>query len=834
MIFGSESASAQIAFPDPPTALNTNAESDYFDGPGPRYYVDDDHEPIIKSDGQGTWIAMWEKWPAYYLDIGIQYSRSTDNGATWTDPGLVGRADYSKYSVDLVRSSEGTWIAAFRYLDTDYKVGISRSTDNGLNWSDMITVPLGGCCVRNDNVSVMADGTGKWIAVWEAMNPYDVTGNTDKDIAYSVSTDDGLTWSTSAQLNSNWSSDTDNDVSAQIVYDGAGMWLVVWSVDGQILFSTSADTGTTWSDQAPLNTAGTAASGSMPSLAMDDTGYLMVTFESNMGSNTYGIDFDIFSCVSTNGGVNWSNPAQVNTDATTDDIFDTTSYLVTDGAGTWLATWERDAFTTARPTYAYSTDLGATWSAPADISGGQRGWDPKGATDGNGAWMVAWFTDESPTGNTNTDLDLFFVVSSTPDDDGDDVADDEDNCPSVANADQADADNDGVGDVCDICEGFDDAVDSDSDGAPDGCDVCPGFDDAVDTDSDSVPDGCDICPGSDDAVDSDNDGVPDGCDICPGSDDAVDSDNDGVPDGCDNCPGSDDAVDSDDDGVPDGCDICPGSDDAVDSDDDGVPDGCDICPGSDDAVDSDDDGVPDGCDICPGSDDAVDSDSDDVPDACDICPGFDDAIDSDGDGVPDGCEVVDPGLIGPGGGTLALSGGPLGGSTLTIPPGALVQTILFTIMEADPVPPAPLGRLLSSVLNVGPSDTTFPPELPATITVPFPTDDGSKGITNPVFGIFYYNAETETWESDGISNVVFDSDTNTVTFEVTHLGVFAIVTAKGDVDFSGVVNAVDVQNTINGALGLDISPLSADVDGSGEVDAVDVQLVINGALGLEI
>ena len=103
-----------------------------------------------------------------------------------------------------------------------------------------------------------------------------------------------------------------------------------------------------------------------------------------------------------------------------------------------------------------------------------------------------------------------------------------------------------------------------------------------------------------------------------------------------------------------------------------------------------------------------------------------------------------------------------------------------------------------------------------------------------MFGVSYYDSETETWETEGISNVAFDSETGLVTFEVTHLGVFGILTIKGDVDFSGAVNAVDVQNTINGALGLDISPLSADIDDSGQVDAVDVQLVINGALGLEI
>ena len=39
----------------------------------------------------------------------------------------------------------------------------------------------------------------------------------------------------------------------------------------------------------------------------------------------------------------------------------------------------------------------------------------------------------------------------TPDDDNDGIPDGNDNCPSTANADQADGDRDGLGDACDNC-----------------------------------------------------------------------------------------------------------------------------------------------------------------------------------------------------------------------------------------------------------------------------------------------------------------------------------------------------------------------------------------------
>lgn len=53
------------------------------------------------------------------------------------------------------------------------------------------------------------------------------------------------------------------------------------------------------------------------------------------------------------------------------------------------------------------------------------------------------------------------------DTDGDGIPDDDDNCPLVANQNQADNDCDGVGDACDACQGGDDTIDKDNNGLPD-------------------------------------------------------------------------------------------------------------------------------------------------------------------------------------------------------------------------------------------------------------------------------------------------------------------------------------------------------------------------------
>lgn len=117
------------------------------------------------------------------------------------------------------------------------------------------------------------------------------------------------------------------------------------------------------------------------------------------------------------------------------------------------------------------------------------------------------------------------------DTDGDGVDDRIDNCPLVANPDQKDTDDDGVGDACDS--------DFDGDGVDDASDNCP-----------SVPN-----PGQED---TDGDGIGDACDS--GTDVMNDDDGDGIAGdstgGPDNCPAmyNPDQADSNGDGIGDACD----------------------------------------------------------------------------------------------------------------------------------------------------------------------------------------------------------------------------------------------------------------------------------------
>ncbi|WP_028891577.1 thrombospondin type 3 repeat-containing protein [Tenacibaculum sp. 47A_GOM-205m] len=163
-----------------------------------------------------------------------------------------------------------------------------------------------------------------------------------------------------------------------------------------------------------------------------------------------------------------------------------------------------------------------------------------------GVWKTKNFNDASPSwsqsynGMSNVpvlDLDLRddntvfaatygrgifsgkFTIDPNGDADGDGILNGVDNCPNTANPDQADVDNNGIGDVC------------------------------QDTDGDSVLDINDNCPNTanPDQADADNNGIGDAC---------QDTDDDGVMDDVDNCltTKNADQADTNDNGIGDVCD----------------------------------------------------------------------------------------------------------------------------------------------------------------------------------------------------------------------------------------------------------------------------------------
>ena len=257
------------------------------------------------------------------------------------------------------------------------------------------------------------------------------------------------------------------------------------------------------------------------------------------------------------------------------------------------------------------------------------------------ATVTASMPDPNPGNNEATNQ--IASISAVADIDDDTFGNDADNCPLVANADQANTDGDSLGNACD--------PDDDNDTVLDDIDNCPlaSNADQTDADGDALGDACDS--------DDDNDGFTDVQENSLGSDplnpsstpehislpstctDGTDNDLDGLPDLFD--------CDNDGDGIANYFDTCPLKAEDADGhqDDDGCPDtdndmdgvcdpwatpsqpactGSDSCPNVAEDADSfhDTDGCPD-----------PDNDGDGFPDSTDQCPATD--WTAGPDGIPD-------------------------------------------------------------------------------------------------------------------------------------------------------------------------------------------------------
>jgi hypothetical protein len=234
--------------------------------------------------------------------------------------------------------------------------------------------------------------------------------------------------------------------------------------------------------------------------------------------------------------------------------------------------------------------------------------------------------------------------------DGDAICGNVDNCPTVSNPTQSNADGDALGDACDACP-QDPANDADGDGVCGNVDNCPTVSNPTQSnaDGDALGDACDACP-QDPANDADGDGVCGDVDNCPAIANAnqANADHDLLGDACDACP-QDPANDVDGDGVCGDVDNCPttANPGQANADGDALGDACDTCP-QDPANDVDGDEICGDVDNCPTVANAnqANADGDAYGDACDNCPGVDNPsqTNTDGDALGDACDAcpLDP------------------------------------------------------------------------------------------------------------------------------------------------------------------------------------------------
>ena len=162
-----------------------------------------DDDPQVVTDAAGNWVAVWESTAPLNgigVDQDILVARSADNGVTWTDPKPLNNNAGTDSGEDggpqVTTDAAGYWSAVWHSTEnlggigTDYDILVARSTDNGATWTDPEPLDdhagddIGADCTPQTTT----DAAGNWVAVWRSNEDLGGIG-TDNDILVARSVD---------------------------------------------------------------------------------------------------------------------------------------------------------------------------------------------------------------------------------------------------------------------------------------------------------------------------------------------------------------------------------------------------------------------------------------------------------------------------------------------------------------------------------------------------------------------------------------------------------------------------------------------------------------------
>lgn len=397
--------------------LNSNADED-----NSQTYKDD-LSPVIKVTQYGEdtiWLVVWYSNFNYDIDGNIAttndrttqdedifFSYSSDTGETWSpadtlhEEFAIGakRKNYGPV-LDVNPGSNPTWIAVW------------PST-----WKNSTTQ-------SSDNVKVNGASIGAGLLEFDLLYSRGTFNGTDD-----------WTWSFPKPLNSNAVQDNagfdpnstnKNDIWPTIASDGAGNWVAAWYEESNqdIFYTRSTNDGVSWSNKAAFLGTPTGDYEGHPEIATDRNGKWVATYTSKTGSG----DYDIWTLLSTNAGQTWGSAVNVSNNSTANDFF---PHIATDAQGNWVLVWESNHAACGATDSDYdiflstSVNNGANWSSPPSnasllgIFGTTAGNDTFAnvVLDDTGDCVYTWQTTRpygTSESNIGTDGDLIGVTVSPP------------------------------------------------------------------------------------------------------------------------------------------------------------------------------------------------------------------------------------------------------------------------------------------------------------------------------------------------------------------------------------------------------------------------------------
>ena len=469
-------------------------------------------DPVLASDADGNFYFY-----SLTKDFTCDLFKSTDGGATWASPVPAFGGDKAWMAIDRT-DGIGRGNLYFAWSPGPFGCcgwnNFTRSTDGGLSVLEPMTVPenprLGTLTVGPTGKLYIAGGGSRWPQVARSSDAQDPTATPSFDqlsFVYLGGTTAGYEGpNPGGMLGQVWiASDHSNGSTRGNLY-------LLSSVEPlgldplELMFARSTDDGLTWSEPLRVNDdpIDSNAWQWFGTMSVAPTGRIDVVWNDTRNSGAVNLS-ELYYSFSMDGGVTWSQNVPVS------PMFDS------------FVGWPRQE-KLGDYYHMTSDNTGANLAYAATFNGEQDVYFLRISPDcnGNGVLDPEDIANEtSPDCNENdvpdeceTDCNGNTIPDDcepTNDDDADGVQDICDNCTGHANPDQADCDEDGVGDACE-------PADRDDDGVLDDCDNCPDLGNPLqaDCDQDGAGDACVLAgceSGVSSCADCDHNALPDACDV---------------------------------------------------------------------------------------------------------------------------------------------------------------------------------------------------------------------------------------------------------------------------------------------------------------------------------
>ncbi|MFB0509969.1 MAG: sialidase family protein, partial [bacterium] len=286
----------------------------------------------------------------------VGFAFSTDGGLNWSDDTVMIEPSYPNDGDPVICIDDSGTVYYFWLSFSPSYVGdifLTKSYDGGVTWGPFVCVTPNSPTSLDDKPWATIDGDNIYVTWYEY--------GTTSDLKFTRSTDRGATWSTGVSVGRGGNGTTPFRGTDSTIYVGWGMQ--------DVKLNKSTDMGRTWQGQDTIINV-TWSPGSTPwrvnnipcfKTNNDRTKLYVVFADSRLRTG----QLDVFFSKSTNQGETWSTPVKVNDTPSGDTTKQFYPWMAVDPYDRIHVVWHdtREEGGRLAQYYAYSTDLGNTWSS---------------------------------------------------------------------------------------------------------------------------------------------------------------------------------------------------------------------------------------------------------------------------------------------------------------------------------------------------------------------------------------------------------------------------------------------------------------------------------------